>query len=223
VKFVENAKINGIKIGTFREWLIEYEGKELNEVFEYTPNYKEISKDEFLEYEKKIINKDDPEAYKKGLNLESENERNHGPRVHYYLYKDFVIIFGKLRCSKKYEVHFWNIKTLRFESLGEGDGNYSSVFSAAMSIVKDKHFDKGKLNNVYIKHKEKLKIDFYKKIITKMLKKYNLEWYIHFDKKGLYLSKDENIISEREFMVLKGIMSEEQRKVLDNIDYKLKD
>lgn len=55
----------------FREWLREEEIKELNEMFEYTSKYTEVSKDEFIEYKKKIINKDDENAHKKrfGFNL----------------------------------------------------------------------------------------------------------------------------------------------------------
>lgn len=39
---------------TFRECLREEEIRELIEVFDYTPNYKEISRDNFINYEKKI-------------------------------------------------------------------------------------------------------------------------------------------------------------------------
>ena len=122
---------------TFKKWLEE---KRLNEIFNYTSDYKEISKNEFIEYEKKIALHLDPDALVNGLDIELSDKRNRGPRVHYYVYKDFLIFYGKFKNSKKYEVHFWNIKDLSFESLG-GNNNYSITFSGVMSILKDKHFD----------------------------------------------------------------------------------
>lgn len=64
-----------------------------------------------------------------------------------------------------------------------------------MSILKDKHFDKGRVENVYIKHKEPEKVLFYQK----MLDKFNLDWFIQLDNRGLYISKNKYIMSEREF------------------------
>jgi hypothetical protein len=202
--------VNGINrvsiksIGTFREWLREEEVKELTEVFDYTPDYREISRDDFIEYEKKIAVHIDANALKTGLDIDLSDKRNRGPRVHHYIYKDFLIFYGKFKNSKKYEVHFWNIKDLSFESLG-GNNNYSTAFSGVMSILKDKHFDVGRVENVYIKHKEPEKILFYEKIIQKMLNKFKLDWFIQFDSRGLYISKNKYIMTEREFKIMKQI------------------
>lgn len=177
---------------TFREWLIEkeqIEEQKINEIFNYVTNYKEVSKDVYLEYYKKMITKDDPNALSRYLDVNAQQQRNHGTMVQYYLYKDFLIYYGKFKKSKKYEVHFWNITTLEQSSLG-GDGNFSSVFSAVMSIIMDKHIDKGRVENVYIKHDEPDKVSFYEKIIQKMLEKSKLDWSIHFDSRGLYISKN---------------------------------
>ena len=186
---------------TFKKWLEE---KRLNEIFNYTSDYKEISKNEFIEYEKKIALHLDTDALVNGLDIELSDKRNRGPRVHYYVYKDFLIFYGKFKNSKKYEVHFWNIKDLSFESLG-GNNNYSTAFSAVMSILKDKHFDAGRVENIYIKHREPEKVLFYKKIIQKMINKFKLDWFIHLDNRGLYISKNEHILSEREFKIMKQI------------------
>jgi hypothetical protein len=166
----------------FREWLREEEIKELNEMFEYTSKYTEVSKDDYIEYRKKIINKDDENAHKRGLDLILSHFREHGDEVKYYIYNDFLIFYGKFKASKKYEIHFWNIKTLSMESLGKGPGNFSSVFSAVMSIIKDKHIEEGKLSNVYVKHEDSAKVDFYQKIAIKMLDKLKVKWEATIDK-----------------------------------------
>lgn len=114
------------------------------------------------------------------------------------------IFYGKFKNSNKYEVHFCNIKDLSFESLGVNN-NYSTVFSGVMSILKDKHFDKVRVENVYIKHKEPEKVLFYEKIIQKMLNKFKLDWFIQLDNCGLYISKNEYIMTEREFKIMKQI------------------
>jgi hypothetical protein len=68
------------------------------------------------------------------------------------------------------------------ESLGKGPGNFSSVFSAVMSIIKDKHIEEGKLSNVYVKHEDSAKVDFYQKIAIKMLDKLKVKWEATIDK-----------------------------------------
>ena len=84
---------------TFKKWLEEE--KRLNEIFDYTSDYKEISRDKFIEYEKKIALHLDPDALVKGLDIELSDKRNRGHRVHYYIYKDFFFFFGKFKNSKK--------------------------------------------------------------------------------------------------------------------------
>lgn len=153
----------------FREWLI------LNEVFDYTSGYKEVNKSVYIDNWKKFINKSNPETLKQpGIDLERTVFDNHGPRVHYYMYKNFLIFYGKFKSSNKYEVHFWDIKNLEHDIIGTN--SFNSVFSAVMSIIKDKHIDAGKLDRIYIKNEHDKKLNFYKTIIEKILNKYNIDW-----------------------------------------------
>lgn len=153
----------------FRDWLV------LNEVFDYTSNYKEVNKSVYIENWIKFINKANPETLKQpGIDLERTVFDSHGPRVHYYTYKNFLIFYGKFKSSNQYEVHFWDIKNLEHDIIGTS--SFNDIFSAVMSILKDKHIDVGKLDRIYIKNEHDKKIKFYKTIIDKILKKYNIDW-----------------------------------------------
>ena len=153
----------------FRDWLI------LNEVFDYTSNYKEVNKSVYIENWIKFINKTNPETLKQpGIDLERTVFDNHGPRVHYYTYKNFLIFYGKFKSSNRYEVHFWDIKNLEHDIIGSS--SFNDIFSAVMSILKDKHIEAGKLDRIYIKNEHDKKIKFYKTIIDKILNKYSIDW-----------------------------------------------
>lgn len=147
----------------------------LNEIFDYTPNYKEVNKNVYIENWVKFLNKQDPKILKQpGIDLERTVFENHGPRVHYYTYKDYLIFYGKFKHSNKYEIHFWDIKNLEYEDNVSKSG-FNTVFSVIMSIIKDKHL---KTNaRLYLHHKTKERREFYKLIIDKILKKYELNWY----------------------------------------------
>jgi hypothetical protein len=154
---------------SFRDYLI------LNEIFDYTSNYKEVNKNVYIDNWKKFINKENPEILKQpGIDLKRTVFDNHGPRVHYYTYDNFLIFYGKFKSSNKYEVHFWDIKNLEHDIIGSN--SFNKIFSAVMSIIKDKHIDAGKLDYIYIKNEHPKKLQFYKTIIDKILKKYNMSW-----------------------------------------------
>ena len=88
-----------------------------------------------------------------------------------------------------------------------------------MSILKDKHFDKGKSENIYIVNKVVDKIDFYEVIIKGIIKKYDIQdWYVHRDRRGLVISKNDKIITERDDLVAKTLLSQEDKELLDRLD-----
>ena len=152
----------------FRDWSI------LNEVFDYTSNYREVNKYVYIDNWIKFLNKANTETLKQpGIDLERTVFDSHGPRVHYYLYKDYLIFYGKFKSSNRYEVHFWDIKNLEYEDTISKSG-FNSIFSVVMSIIKDKHLETNA--RIYIHHEVKERRDFYKLIIDKILKKYNIDW-----------------------------------------------
>ena len=152
----------------FRDWSI------LNEVFDYTSNYREVNKYVYIDNWIKFLNKANTETLKQpGIDLERTVFDSHGPRVHYYLYKDYLIFYGKFKSSNRYEVHFWDIKNLEYEDTISKSG-FNSIFSVVMSIIKDKHLETNA--RIYLHHEVKERRDFYKLIIDKILKKYNIDW-----------------------------------------------
>lgn len=99
------------------------------------------------------------------------------------MYKDFLIYYGKFKYSNKFEIHFLDTKNPDTNVINIS-GYYSSIFSVVMSILKDKHFDKGKSENIYIVNKVVDKIDFYEVIIKGIIKKYDIQdWYVHRDRR----------------------------------------
>ena len=155
-------------MNSFRDWLV------LNEVFDYISNYKEVSKDVYIENWINMLKKHNPNSLKrKGIDLERTVFDNHGPRVHYYTYDNYLIFYGKFKSSNKYEVHFWDIKNLEYEN-NVGKSGFNKIFSIIMSILKDKHL---KTNaRLYMKHDIKERREFYQKIITKIFKDKNINW-----------------------------------------------
>ena len=152
----------------FRDWLI------INEIFDYNPNYREVNKSVYIENWIKFLNKANPETLKQpGIDLGRTVFDNHGPRVHYYLYKDYLIFYGKFKSSNRYEVHFWDIKNLEYEET-VGKSSFNTIFSVIMSIIKDKHLETNA--RLYLHHEVKERRDFYKLIIDKILKKYGINW-----------------------------------------------
>ena len=210
----------------FREYLNQEKKKlkdlkhliSLNEIFNYISDYKEVSGIEYTKYREHISKLTDKTFYKMVNDFEEKRKKEHGPRVHYYKYKDFLIYYGKFKYSNKFEIHFLDI-TNPDTNVINGKGYYSSIFSVIMSILKDKHFDKGKSENIYIVNKTAEKIDFYEVVIKGIMKKYNIQdWYVHKDRRGLVISKDDTIITEADNLVSKTLLTQEDKDLLDRLD-----
>lgn len=190
----------------------------LNEIFNYISDYKEVSGSEYVKYREYISKIVDPQFYKSVNDFEEKRKNEHGPRVHYYRYKNFLIYYGKFKYSNKFEIHFLDI-TNPDANIINGNGYYSSIFSVIMSILKDKHFDKGKTDDIFILNKISKKIDFYEVIIKGILKKYNiLDWYVHKDRRGLVISKNDTIITENDNLVSKTIITQKEKELLDRLE-----
>lgn len=210
---------------TFKEWLREKENElqelrelvSLNEIFDYTSDYKEVSPAVYIEYKEKLLKQVDPYFLSTVINLEEKRKREHGPRVHYYKYKDFLIYYGKFKYSNKYEIHFLDLNNFDVNVIN-GKNNYSTVFIAVMSILKDKHFDKGKSDNISIINTNNKKIDFYEVLIKSILKKYNVnDWFVLKDRRGLVISKNDKIIAEHDDMFMKALISQEDKELIDRL------
>jgi len=215
-----------MSIGTFREWLREKEREleecrelaSMNEIFKYVSGYKEVSGDEYVKYKMNILKSIDPYYLKQGIDIEEKRRKDHGPRVHYYTYDNFLIYYGKFLYSKKFEIHFLDMTNPDSNIVG-GTGNYSNIFSVLMSILKDKHFDVGKSDDIYIVNTKVKKVDFYEVLINGILKKYKIDdWFVLRDRRGLVISKNDKIITERDDMVSKTLLSQEDKELLDRLD-----
>ena len=127
---------------TFREWLREKEIEleeykklaEMNEIFKYISGYKEVSGAEYDKYRMKVLQSIDPYYLKQCVDLEEKRKTTHGPRVHYYMYDNFLIYYGKFLYSKKVEIHFLDTTNLESNIIG-GTGNYNNIFSVILSIL----------------------------------------------------------------------------------------
>lgn len=156
-------------IRAFREWLREKEQEleecrelaSMNEIFELVTDYKRVSSADYINYRIKNLEKNDPYYLTQCVSIEEKCKMEHGPRVHYYLYKDYLIYYGKFRYSNKFEVHFLDISNSDTNILN-GKNNYSTIFSAVMSVLKDNHFDKNKYDNIYIVNNDAKKLIFTK-------------------------------------------------------------
>lgn len=211
---------------SFREWLREKERElqeykqfaEMNEVFDYISDYKQVTSKDYINYRIKNLTKNDPYYLTQCVSIEEKCKMEHGPRVQYYMYSNFLIYYGKFKYSNKYEVHFLDI-TNPDPNILDGTSNYSKVFSAVMSVLKDKHFDKNKNDNVYIVNSNDKKINFYEVIIKNILKKYNINnWFVLKDRRGLVISKNDKIITERDELVDRRLLSQEDKELLDRLD-----
>lgn len=211
---------------TFKEWLKEKEMElqeykdfaKMNEVFEYISDYKRVDSSEYISYREKQLKMNDPNFLKLAGNLEEKRKREHGPRVHYYKYMNFLIYYGKFKYSNKYEIHFVDTTNLD-PNIIDGNGNYSKIFSAVMSILKDKHFDANRVDNIYIVNNNTKKINFYEVLIKNILKKYKIDdWFVLNDRRGLVISKNNKIITERDELVSKCLLSQEDKELLDRLD-----
>lgn len=211
----------------FRQWLLEKEKElnefrefieliSLNEIFEYIPNYKEVTRDVYIKYRKETLEILDP-YYLSLIDLEQKCKNEHGPRVHYYMYNNFLIYYGKFKYSNKYEVHFIDINNPDSNIIG-GKNKYSVIFSVIMSILKDKHFNT-KSDNIYIVNNDSRKISFYEVVIKNIISKYNInDWFVLRDRRGLVISKNNKIITERDELVAKVLLSQEDKELLDRLD-----
>lgn len=190
----------------------------LNEIFNYISDYREVPGTEYTKYREYISKLIDKPFFKKVKDFEEKRKNEHGPRVHYYMYKDFLIYYGKFKYSNKFEIHFLDTKNPDTNVIN-CSGYYSSIFSVVMSILKDKHFDKGKSENIYIVNKVVDKIDFYEVIIKGIIKKYDIQdWYVHRDRRGLVISKNNTIITESDNLVSKTLLSQEDKDLLDRLE-----
>lgn len=211
---------------SFREWLHEKERElqeykqfmKMNEVFDYISDYKQVNPTEYIKYRENSLRLTDPYYLSQDIDLEEKRKREHGPRVQYFMYSNFLIYYGKFKYSNKYEVHFLDI-TNPDPNILNGTSNYSKAFSAVMSVLKDKHFDKNKYDNIYIVNRNDKKINFYEVIIKTILKKYNIQdWYVLNDRRGLVISKNDKIITERDELVDRCLLSQEDKELLDRLD-----
>lgn len=213
-------------IGTFREWLREKEKEleefrefaSLNEIFEIITDYKKVTSTEYVNYRIKNLEKNDAYYLTQCGSIEDKCKREHGPRVHYYMYKNYLIYYGKFKYSNKFEIHFLDT-TNSDANIMNGKNNYSTIFSAIMSILKDKHFDKNKYDDIYIVNNNAKKINFYEVLIKNILKKYKIsDWFVLKDRRGLVISKNDKIITERDDLVAKTLLSQEDKELLDRLD-----
>lgn len=213
-------------IGPFRGWLREKEREleeyrefaSMNELFDVITDYKQVTSTDYINYRIKNLEKNDPYYLTQCVSIEEKCKMEHGPRVHYYIYKDYLIYYGKFKYSNKFEVHFLDI-TNSDSNIMNGKNSYSTVFSAIMSILKDKHFDKNKYDNIYVVNNNAKKINFYEILIINILKKYNIDdWFVLKDRRGLVISKNNRIITERDDMVAKTLLSQEDKELLDRLD-----
>ena len=85
--------------------------------------------------------------------------------------------------------------------------------------MKYKNFDKNKYDNIYIVNTNAKKINFYEVLIKNILKKYKIDnWFVLSDRRGLVISKNDKIITERDDMVSKTLLSQEDKELLDRLD-----
>ena len=62
-------------------------------------------------------------------------------------------------------------------------------------------------------------IDFYEVIIKGIIKKYDIQdWYVHRDRRGLVISKNNTIITESDNLVSKTLLSQEDKDLLDRLE-----
>ena len=216
-------ELNNLQFG---EWLREKEREleecrelaSMNEIFELITDYKRVASTDYINYRIKNLEKNDPYYLTQCVSIEEKCKMEHGPRVHYYMYKDYLIYYGKFKYSNKFEIHFLDTSNSD-ANITNGKNNYSSIFSAIISILKYNHFDKNKYDNIYIVNTNAKKINFYEVLIKNILKKYKItDWFVLKDRRGLVISKNDKIITERDDMVSKTLLSQEDKELLDRLD-----
>lgn len=173
----------------FREWLEE---DKLIESFELTDKYKRLSKPEADKLWVKILNTTNdmlPGLYASKPQLKTYILKNEGREYLIYTFLDNTIL----------EIHFHDIN-IPLDGTEYQDKNFTKnsqlVFSSVMSIV---------LKELEERPSRKIKISapigrekLYKKIIDKILKKYNIEKDI-----SLKISKDEYSKDKFDFLLEK--------------------
>lgn len=168
---------------TFREFVEYNEYIKINEIFDIIDNKEiiQISFSEFIKINEVMVKKHAPDFFNNYTSddLVKFTKDDFGNRVKYFKFKDYLIIYGKIKSSNRFEIHFWDIKNLEYSS-SVNNIKITNIFSAVMTVIINFHL---KTNaKLYISSDEVNRLNFYFKIINSMLKKYKLPWKLDINK-----------------------------------------